>query len=59
MCNISGPVLKDSERVRDMIQSPAEVFPIKYLLVLQFIHPCKGVQVRAGFAQYPDQSMYW
>ena len=59
MCNILGPVLRENERGGEMIQSPAEVFPIKYLLVLQFLHSCKGVQVRAVFEQCSDQSMYW
>ena len=59
MCNISGPELRYNERVGGMIQSPVEVFPIRYLSVLQFLHSCEGVQVRAGFVQCPDQSMYW
>ena len=59
MCKISGPVLRDNERVEEMIQSPSEVFPIKYFSVLQFLHSCKGVQVRAVFMQCPDWSMYW
>ena len=59
MCNISGLELRDNERVEGMIQSPAEVFPIRSLSVLQYLHSCEGVQVRAGFAQCPDQSMYW
>ena len=57
MCNISGPEIRDNERGGGMIQSPVEVFPIKYLLVLQFLHSCKGVQVRAELVQYPDWSM--
>ena len=59
VCNISGPELRDNERVGGMIQSPVEVFPTEYLSALQFLHSCEGVQVRAGFAQCPDQSMYW
>ena len=59
MCNISGPELRDNERVGGMIQSPVEVFPTEYLSVLQFLHSCKGVQVRAVFMQCPDWSMYW
>jgi hypothetical protein len=59
VCNISELVLKDSERVGEMIQLPAEVFPIENLSVLQFLHSCEGVQVRAGFVQCPDWSMYW
>ena len=59
MCKISGLALRGNERGGGMIQSPVEVFPIKYLSVLQFLHSCKGVQVRAVFMQCPDWSMYW